>query len=317
MKAGKVETDNRRFDLVSLGECLVELRRHGPGEYTQSYAGDVFNSLYFASRLGFRTGFISQFGADSFTDGILALCKQEGIDTSACKTHDVRTNGIYMIRTDMAGQPSFSFWRRNSAATMTLIEHTPSELATYILTSRNFLFSAIGLAVFREIDKLFELLELLKGKVRIHFDMNVRPALWDTTDDLKEYVERLASVVDVIFVSSSDDQFVYGTRSAQDAVTWYRDRGYRTVIYRDGARPTVGWSEATGIVEVPTVPGVNVVDATGAGDAFNAGFIKSAGRSFEEAIRYGNACGALAVTERGALIQGFRTDAVAQFMESM
>jgi 2-dehydro-3-deoxygluconokinase len=303
-----------RYDLISLGECLVELRRHGSGEYTQSYAGDVFNTLYYASRLGLRTGFISQFGADSFTDGILSLCKAEGIDTFACRIHEVRTNGIYMIRTDLGGQPSFSFWRRTSAATMTLAESDLSSLSTYILTSKNFLFSAIGLAIFQEVEKLFELLALLKGNVRIHFDMNVRPALWDTAEDLKKYIERLASFVDVIFVSSADDQFVFGARLAQDAVAWYRDSGYRTVIYRDGARPTVGWSEATGIIEVPTVPDVNVVDATGAGDAFNAGFIKASSISFEDAIRYGNACGGLAVTERGALVQGFGVDAVVQFM---
>ena len=60
-----------------------------------------------------------------------------------------------------------------------------------------------------------------------------------------------------------------------------------------------------GQVELPAIQNVNVVDATGAGDAFNAGFIVGSEKSFEEAIRIGNICGALAVGERGGQAKSF------------
>lgn len=56
--------------------------------------------------------------------------------------------------------------------------------------------------------------------------------------------------------------------------------------------------------QVWKVPGfkVEVVDTTGAGDAFNAGFLYAhliEGRSMPEALRFANACGAIAVTTIG------------------
>lgn len=55
------------------------------------------------------------------------------------------------------------------------------------------------------------------------------------------------------------------------------------------------------IVRRPTAK-VDVVDTTGAGDAFNAGFIYGylAGYSIEDALDLGNACGSLSVQRSGA-----------------
>lgn len=296
---------NNKFDLVGLGECLVELRREHPAHYTQSYAGDVFNSLYYASRLGLRTGFISQFGSDHFTGNLISLCRNERIDISLCKTSATRANGIYTILTDDPGQPSYSFWRAGSAATMTLAETPIEEIAEYIAQSKNFLFSAIGLSIFRETEKLFSLLQAVNKRARIYFDVNVRPSLWNNPEQLKLYIERLAPLVDTIFISSSDDRHLYGERAGKDCAEWLRNLGYGRIIYRNGAQPTLAWSNDTGYIEVPAMPNVEVIDATGAGDAFNSGFIAMQDSPFEEAVRFGNVCGAIAIGADGALAPDF------------
>lgn len=310
MITGKVETDSRRFDLVSLGECLVELRKGEGGRYDQAYAGDVFNSLYYASRLGMRTGFISQFGEDFLTDNLLALCDKEQIDHSLSKISQNKQNGLYIINTDSKGQPSYSFWRRGSAATQTLKETPFEKLVSYMELSNNFLFSAIGLAILEDQEKLFDLLAQIRGRVRIYFDMNVRRSLWENINDLRKSVERLALHLDVIFVSSTDAEHVFGKRTAKEHIDWFSQAGYRCIVYREGERPTIGWDKQSGYCEVESIPNVDVVDATGAGDAFNAGFIFGSGQSFLNGIRFGNVCGALAVGERGALASKFSSETV-------
>jgi 2-dehydro-3-deoxygluconokinase len=193
---------------------------------------------------------------------------------------------------------------------MTLADNSIRDLTTYILRSKSFLFSAIGLAVFKEIEKLFELLQSLRGKVRIHFDMNVRPALWERMSDLEQYLQRFGPLVDVLFISSTDDRHVFGERSGEAALASMIDAGYEQIVYRDGSHPTLGWSAQTGVVTVPTISNVTVVDATGAGDAFNAGFIAGSDRSFEESIRIGHICGALAIQERGGQAAHFKREDV-------
>ena len=60
-------------------------------------------------------------------------------------------------------------------------------------------------------------------------------------------------------------------------------------------------ADRSGRLEIPALP-VQVVDTTGAGDSFNAGFIYGyilEGGSKAEALRFANACGAIAVTRVG------------------
>ena len=106
----------RRLDIVSLGECLVEFNRRDDGDFHPGFAGDAFNALFYAARLGARTGFISSVGDDLFTPIILAGIEREGIDTSRLLRIDGRRNGLYFIELDDRGEYTFHFWRERSAA---------------------------------------------------------------------------------------------------------------------------------------------------------------------------------------------------------
>jgi sugar/nucleoside kinase (ribokinase family) len=81
---------------------------------------------------------------------------------------------------------------------------------------------------------------------------------------------------------------------------WARDRGASAVIVKLGAAGAyVDAPEYRGFVEPIRV---DVVDATGAGESFNAGLLYglTAGWPLERAVRLGTATGALAVTQIGA-----------------
>ena len=82
----------------------------------------------------------------------------------------------------------------------------------------------------------------------------------------------------------------------------------------DGARARQGGQD----FHVPSIP-ANVVDTTGAGDAFNAGFLAAtlAGHDPAEALRWGNFCGSRSVQGVGGARTAPTIDELYQWLETL
>jgi ribokinase len=110
---------------------------------------------------------------------------------------------------------------------------------------------------------------------------------------------------DYFFCNTREAEFLTGVRGVEKAIGVLGDRGARTVIVKLGAAGcrVAGPDVDTHVAGLPA----KVVDTTGAGDAFAAGFIAAAlrGESLEAACRAGNAAGARIVSELGAVTAWF------------
>jgi len=297
---------DKQFDLIGIGECLIELFEDAPHSYKQSVAGDVFNTLFYGSRLGLKTGFISNFGSDALTKHIYEVLDKEGIDRSCTSESQIKTNGMYLITSDIPGDPKYSFWRSDSAARQTLRAIKNEILHEYILKSKYFHFSAIALAILFDSDTLISLLHKLRGKVIITFDTNFRNGLWEDIEALLSFINTASSFVDILFVSKSDDEKIFGYRTSDVVIKHYQSLGYRFIIYKQGSGDVIVW-DGINILTIPTFKNIEVVDATAAGDAFNAGFISSQlrGENIESSVKAGNASAAFVITRKGALAEDF------------
>ncbi|MEP7235138.1 MAG: sugar kinase [Ignavibacteriota bacterium] len=294
---------NKKFDLIGIGECLIELYEQAPHAYKQSVAGDVFNTLFYASKLRLRTGFVSSFGSDELTKNILDVMDREGIDRSCTSISQKKTNGLYLISNQESGQPNYSFWRNDSAAKETLRTIDTSKIEKYILSSKYFHFSAIALAILKEREVLVSLLHAIDGKTIITFDTNVRRWLWDDTSRLRDFIIQSSSLIEILFVSSLDDEYIFGKRSPQEAIEAYAMLGYKTVIFRQGENDVLARTRSENL-KVPVIKNIKVIDATAAGDAFNAGFIAAQlqGKNLDRSIMDGNLIAASVIGSQGALV---------------
>ena len=295
----------KSLDLVGIGECLVEFSDVGDGQYQVGYSGDVLNALAAGGRLGLKTGILTALGDDPFLSGLLEVLEAEGIDRSQVSVLENKPNGIYFIHLDESGIPRFHFLRNNSAARETFTCQDLSVLIDYARSARALLFSSIPLAVMKDRDKFFELLRAVKGETILAFDLNLRRKLWDDVRELIPPLDELASLLDVLFVTDEDDALLFGQRPAREALDDYARRGFRQIVFRRGGSPTLVKDEAESFgVPVPHV--ASIVDTTGAGDAFNAGFIAAMLRhhaSFECAAM-GNATAAASLESRGGRATG-------------
>ena len=109
---------------------------------------------------------------------------------------------------------------------------------------------------------------------------------------------------DIITPNQTEAEYHTGIRvddipSAQAAAEALLERGVGTAIVKM-AEQGVYWTSQEGSGHIPAYE-VEVVDTISAGDAFSGALAVALGegRSLEEAIRYGAAAGALAVTKQG------------------
>lgn len=74
------------------------------------------------------------------------------------------------------------------------------------------------------------------------------------------------------------------------------------IILKQGAAGATAYAKNSAPVRVPALP-ITPVDTTGAGDAFDAGFLRELvrGATLEECMRMGVVCGGLATTARGGI----------------
>lgn len=294
-------------DLISLGECLVEFTRSADGAYNAGFAGDAFNVLFYAGRLGLRTGFISAVGDDLFTPMIVEGIEREGIDSSHLLRLSGRENGLYFIELDDAGEYRFHFWRRDSAATQTLLEHDLDRLARFIAGSEFFLITGVTMAVMEGPERLTELLERVHGSTRIVFDTNYRARLWSSPAAYRERFEKLLPMIDILLPTASDLAAIYDDESLERLCERFEEMGPAMIAIKGGSEGSALWRDHR-LHWQPPREVVTVVDATGAGDAFNAGFLTGLARamSIEESCELGQRTARHVLGVPGAIDHAFR-----------
>jgi sugar/nucleoside kinase (ribokinase family) len=129
--------------------------------------------------------------------------------------------------------------------------------------------------------------------VTISFDVG-----WDPENEWYEGIEALFPLIDVLFMNETECLNYGRTNSVREAAARFAEKAGMAVI-KCGKSGAMAVSEGRHYA-AEGYP-VRVVDTTGAGDSFNAGFIYGYLNHLpvEECLKLGNGCGALSVTKLG------------------
>ncbi|MYL98527.1 sugar kinase [Novosphingobium sp. FGD1] len=287
--------------VVCLGEAMVELSA-ASGAWNVGFGGDTLNTAVHLARAGHDVAYMTALGPDPFSTSLRDSWAQEGIDTSLVLTHPERHAGLYAITTDARGERSFTYWREASAA-RALFEIDGVEAAAAIAERADLLcFSLISLAILPPQGR--EALLRLARRVRecggrVAFDGNYRPRLWHSLQEAMAARDEAIALAD-IGLPTFEDEVLLGGAAFPDAVAdHWRGLGCGEVIVKLGAAGCL----LPDMSPCPVPLKLKPVDTSGAGDAFNGGYLATRLRGAEPAAAAlaGHALAGWTVMRAGAI----------------
>ncbi|NTF42757.1 MULTISPECIES: sugar kinase [Rhizobium] len=260
---------------LSIGECMVELSQADDGHLRKGFAGDTFNTAWYARAClpaGWSIDYFTALGDDGMSDEMVAFMSAAGIGTAQIRRLRGKTPGLYMINLK-DGERTFSYWRDSSAARQLATDG--DALRTAIEASDVLYFSGITLAVLPREDAYTLLAELRRAKAVgkiVAFDPNLRPRLWSSLDAMHTLIADGARASTLVMPSFDDEAAHFGDDSISGTIRRYRQYGANMVIVKNGADgATIGIDTEETLV--PAVKVAKLVDTTSAGDSFNGAFL--------------------------------------------
>lgn len=285
--------------VVVFGSFVVDLtgrtsRLPVPGEtvmgssFVMGPGGKGSNQAVAAHRAGADMTLVTKVGKDVFGTVATDFYKKEGMDTSYVFEDEVKETGCALITVD-----------ENTAQNEIVVisgacgNITPEDVEK----SRSLIESAGILLLQLEInfDALYKVIEIAH-KAGVKIVLNPAPAA--------ELPDEILQKIDIVTPNETEAQVLTGVKignaeDAKKAAEIFMNKGVKEVVITLGSLGAFAMNQEK--CELVERLSVDAIDTTGAGDAFNGGFVMALaeGKDLFTALRYGNVTGALSVTKLG------------------
>lgn len=281
--------------IVVIGEAMVE-ELVGTGDRRSGYGGDTLNTAIHLARLGHDVAFVTAVGSDAESQALKMAWAGEGIDTSHVMAHPDRTVGRYYIAVDTKGERTFTYDRDRSAARDMFALPAMDHALKCAETADLVIYSLITLAILPPAarERLFRL------KVRLAFDGNYRPRLWASAQEAAAVRDIAIGLAAIGLPTLEDEASILGKDTTPDAIaSHWGSLGCEEVVVKLGAS---GARLPGGVISAPQSV-LEPIDTSGAGDAFNAGFIshRLRGASLTKAAEEGHRIAGWTIMRPGAI----------------
>lgn len=289
-------------DLLTIGELLVDMISNAYDDqsmssgYTSYSGGSPANIAINAQKLGIRSRIAASVGEDGFGNFLLEKLRLEGAGTDLIQRAAKSTSLVVVTKSRATPVPIF--YRGADC----MLQYSP-QLEQALQSSKIIHFSCWPLSMFPARQAIEQVILEVKARGKwIGFDPNYHPMLWRDGEDGVQYVKSILSIADVVKPSEDDAERLFGPDTPANQMEKFLKLGAKLVILtlgKDGALVSNG-KETRGYKTMAT----DVVDTTGAGDAFWSGFYAGAvkGYTLEEALKLGFAVSAYKLKHVGAVV---------------
>jgi fructokinase len=298
------------------GETLVDLFPSGSGDlatvdgFVHRAGGAPANVAAGLARLDSLPEFWTRLGDDAFGAYLRDVLADHGLDGEFVVAGDA-TTALAVVSPTPDGDRSFTFYEADTATLAFETGAVPdSALADFDCVHVG------GVALTNDAGRTatLDLLERARdANCLVSFDPNTRPDLWSDSEAAGDALEDALALADLLFCSPDDLQPLGLAELARNdpeaAAAELLDYGPETVFLtrgEDSATVVADLADGERVTRSEPAFDVDVVDTTGAGDAFTAGALaayepKMDGDALGDVLRYANATAALTTTETGGM----------------
>ena len=298
-----VKFENKRFDVFAIGELLVDMisddydADNSCNKYSRYFGGSPANITMNIKRLGGNPIISASVGNDRLGEFLINNLKKNNINTEFINKVNNSTSMVLVTKSKETPLPIFY---RSADYNLEYNE----DIGSILKNSKIVHFSCWPISQKKSrkvIEKVIE--EARKNNVLIGFDPNYHEMIWEEGHDGIEYIKNLIGKLDIIKPSEVDAERIFGPDTPENHVDKFIQCGAKLVIMtlgKDGAIVSNG----TETIKFKTLA-TEVVDTTGAGDAFWGGFYTALTSNYplKEALNIGFATSAFKLKNVGAIAE--------------
>ncbi len=296
--------------VISIGEVLIDFISEDTGTldkvkgFQMCPGGAPANFAVGLARLGVKVAFVGKIGDDPFGKFLFKTLSDEkvNVENVVMAQKDERT-ALAFVSLDQNAERNFLFYRKN-AADLQLIEQELNR--DYLINAKYIHFGTVSLTEEPSRTTTIAAIDECRNAGGIAcFDPNLRLDLWENPETLRLIIDKVLNKTDILYPSLEELKFILQVEDIeeQEAIQQIMEKyPINIVVLKRGKEGCLIKKRDDFFLTVPSFE-VDVLDTTGAGDGFNAGFIFGLieEKSIQEAGIIGNAVGALVVQKKGAM----------------
>jgi len=261
-------------------------------EYVEDMGGNGSNTSFALATLGVPARLLGLVGRDGKGDGVLAKLGSVAVDTRYVGRSNEPTTTTICVTNSQGERLFFQRVGASLEAFATPTEFTPELCAGFSHYHQANLYSLPNLRKNPS--------EPMRRARAAGLTVSVDTG-WAADGRWMDVLAPALPFTDLLFVNEDEAFMLTQSREPGEVARALRANGATDIVLKLGGRGSILFHGAERIA-APAYP-ATVVDTTGAGDCFAAGFLAALHRnlSYREALRVANAAGALAVETLGAV----------------
>ncbi|NRD24281.1 carbohydrate kinase [Winogradskyella litoriviva] len=266
----------KNIDILCVGEVLIDFIGHqkdvlinNTRDYHRYLGGSPTNVAMNSARLGLRSQMVATVGDDGFGEYIFKRLNEVGVITkSISKIKKKPTSVIFVSRSQET--PEFMPYRE---ADYRIDERQiPTELLTKTNVYHTTCFALSKDPAQTTILKKAE--EAYKLGCQLSIDINYADELWENKEEALRVIKAYCKFNPLIKISEDDMlRFFERTLPHNEIFEFFHNEGVDIICLTLGSKGVKLSQKNKELIQLPAIKVENVMDATGAGDAFWSGFL--------------------------------------------